>query len=307
MWFKQAQILTINPKMSYTSDTLSTKLERLAYTPCLPSLPATQGWVAPADADEASLVYSIENFWLLCLQTEEKILPATVVRNEVAKRIKQLETERDQKIGRKEKTQLMEEMTQTLLPKAFSKLSRTYAYIDKKNHYLVIDTTSPVKVKQFVDFLMRAAPEISAKPLETKKVPPILTQWLIKQNNPTSFAVNQSCLLRDPNNETRMIRCQQQNLFASSIQALLKEGCLANQLSLTWHDKIDFMLANEFMITGIKYQDEIKSQADEAVSETTIQRFEADFIVMANTLAMMLNELIALFAVNEEILAAEIA
>lgn len=308
MWFKQAQILTINSNFTYTPEILATQLQSLAYTPCLPTLPATQGWVTPAEVEDAALVHAIDHYWLICLQTEEKILPATVVRNEVKKRVKEIELSRGDKVGRKEKTQLAEETTHTLLPKAFSKLTRTYAYIDRKNNWLVIDSTSPSKIKQLVDFLQRCAPEIRLKALETTKVPPVLTQWLVKQNNPTDFSINQACLLRDPNNETRMIRCQQQNLFATSIQTLLKEGCLANQLSLTWHDKIDFMLANEFIISGIRYQDDIKAQAEEASVETVVQRFDADFIVMAGTLSMMLADLVAIFKASKETVAeAELA
>ncbi len=300
MWFKQVKIFTIHGDFPYTAETLSERLESLAYSPCLPSLPATQGWATPADTEDAPYIHAINPYWLLCLQTEEKILPATVIRGEVKKRIKDIEAARDAKITRREKTELTEETTQTLLPKAFSKISRTYAYIDRTNNWLVIDSSSASKIKQFIDFLQRSAPELSVKAIETKKIAPILTHWLVKQDYPTSFAINQACLLGDPNNEKRMLRCQQQNLFAPSFQNLLKDGFMANQLSITWHDNLDFMLNHEFSLTGLRYQDEIKSQADEAVLETATHRLDADLLVMAGTISAMLKELIPLFKADVE-------
>jgi recombination associated protein RdgC len=299
MWFKQAKFLSINSPLPYTAESLNAKLQAFAYSPCLPSLPATQGWIKPIDDDEASYVHDLGPYWFICLQTEEKLLPTTVVRNEVNKQIKEIEAAREAKVTRKEKTQLMEETTQTLLPKAFSKLVRHYAYIDKQQNCLVIDTTSPGKVKQLIDFLHRCAPELMIKAIETKKVAPILTHWLTTQKYPNSFAINESCLLGDPNNEKRSIRCQQQNLFTTSIQNIIKEGLIANQLSLTWHDKLDFNLNHEFSITGIRYQDELKLQADEAVLESVTQRFDADGLIMAGTLSAMFAELLPQFKAEQ--------
>lgn len=300
MWFKQAKFFNINAKLPYSAESLNEKLQNLAYSPCLPSLPATQGWATPIDSEDASFVHDLDHYWVICLQTEEKILPTTVVRDEVKKQIKEIESARDAKVTRKEKTQLTEETTQTLLPRAFSKVTRNYAYIDTKNHWLALDTTSPGKIKQFIDFLNRTAPELSVKAFETKKVAPILTHWLTTQQYPNSFSINESCLLGDPNNEKRSIRCQSQNLFTNSIQNIIKEGLMANQLSLTWHDKLDFNLTHEFAITGIRYQDELKSQAEEAVLESMTHRFDADCLVMAGTLSAMFVELLPLFKAEKE-------
>lgn len=300
MWFKQAQILHCSSSASYGPEKLAAQLTSLSYQPCLPSLPATQGWVSPLEQDDAPLVHAVDNYWLLCLQIEEKILPATVVRQAVKQRVRALETEREHKVSRKEKTQLAEEMTQTLLPQAFSKYSRVYAYIDRRNNWLVVDSSAPVKTKQLVDFLHRSAPELKLKPVETKKVSSILTHWLLKQSYPQTFAINQACLLKDSNNENRMIRCQQQNLFAPSIQALLKEGCEAHQLALTWHDHLDFTLSSEFIVKGVRYHEELKEQSDDAVLDSQVQRLDADLVLMAGTLSAMLSDLLPLFVAEKE-------
>ncbi len=65
----------------------------------------------------------------------------------------------------------------------------------------------------------------------------VTTSWLVNQDNPTEFSVEKSCVLQDPNQENRVIRCQMQDLFAGSIQSLIKDGCHAIQLGLCWHDR----------------------------------------------------------------------
>ena len=57
MWFKQAHVLQINAKIPYSREDLTERLEKMAYTPCLPTLPATQGWIAPNDQNESEFVY----------------------------------------------------------------------------------------------------------------------------------------------------------------------------------------------------------------------------------------------------------
>src|SRR3990167_1215410 len=136
MWFKQIQLFQLKPS-AYSIDKLSEKVQALSFIPCFPSTPSSIGWVTPIDEDEAPLIRSINGYIMLCMQVEEKILPATVIRQELDVKIKKLETLDSRKIRSKEKLSLKDEVTTTLLPRAFSKLTKIYGYIDTKNHWLV--------------------------------------------------------------------------------------------------------------------------------------------------------------------------
>lgn len=295
MWFKQIQIFQLANSFTYDAAKLSAQLEPLSFTPCLPSFFASHGWVPPLDEDDAPLVHALNGNMMICLQIEEKILPAVVIKQELVKKIKEIETERGRKVLQKEKYALKEEIIQTLLPRAFSKFSRVHAYIDTKNNWLVVDTTHAARIDKFLDLLKKSISNTDVQAFKIEKLSPILTRWLIKNDYPNTFAVEKSCVLRDPNKQSRIIRCQQQDLSANAIQLIIKDGCEIIQLALTWHDHVQFVLADDLSLRSIKFNDEITTQAMEMEAETARQRFETDFYIMTETLAKLLNDLLPLF------------
>lgn len=85
------------------------------------------------------------------------------MRQALQEKIQLIETEQQRHITQKEKYALKEEIKHTLLPRAFSKLSRVYAYIDLQYNYLVIDTTQEKKLETFLSWLRRAVSGIEIK------------------------------------------------------------------------------------------------------------------------------------------------
>lgn len=138
MWFKQVQLFQLTDDFRYSPTTLIEKLEELLFQECLPSMPYGAGWVSPVDEDDAPLIQTMNDYTMICLQIEEKILPPVVIHQELAKKIKQIESSENRKVSQKEKYALKDEITAMLLPRAFSKLTRVYAYIDTKNRWLIL-------------------------------------------------------------------------------------------------------------------------------------------------------------------------
>jgi recombination associated protein RdgC len=291
MWFKQAQIFKLSQPMAYDPEVLQAALTRLAFSPCLPSFSSSHGWAAPIDQDDAPLVHASDGFMLFTLQVEEKVLPATVIRQAVNERVKKMQAEYDRKISRREKTDLKEEITQSLLPRAFSRFSRINAYIDTKRQWLVVDTASSTKLELFSKMFQRSCPDDQFAPLSLRKLPPILTSWVLNQSYPGVFGIEKSAVLRDPNLVTRQVRCQQQDLFSSAIKNLIKEGFEISQLSINWQDRVVFQLDEFGALKTIRYLDEILALAKDHYSETESERFDADFFIMTKTLTQLFDDL----------------
>lgn len=294
MWFKQLQFFQLSDSIRFLPEDFAAKLESLTFEPCSPAMPASIGWVSPVEEDDAPLVHAVNGYMMLCLQTEEKILPATVIRQELKEKIKQVEARDNRKVRQKEKLSLKDEVTLTLLTRAFSKLTRLYAYIDTKNHCLVLATTNKKKTEQFISMFKKSVSE-DIQPLELKKPAPIITQWLKNQHYPTSFSIEKSAVLQDIKQQNRIIRCKQQDLFASAIQSLIEDGCEVKQLGLSWQDRVNFVLVDDFSLSSIQYQDEITEQAKELEPETKQQHFNADFFIMTETLSQLLQDLLQVF------------
>lgn len=297
MLFKQVQLFKLTSPVFPSIEDLAAKLEPLLFKPCLPSMPVSVGWVPVIDEEEAPLVRAVNGCFMLCLQFEEKVLPASVIQQELLKHIKKIESEESRKIGRKQKLSLKDDIMLTLLPRAFTKLTRLYAYVDTINQWLVLGTANAKMTEQFVDVFKKTMGDVT--PLrEPKKLSSKMTQWLKHQDYPSSFAIEKACVLQDPNQETRMIRCQQQNLFASSIQSLLQDGCHVKQIALSWQDRINFVLAHDFSLRSIQFQDELIAAAKELEAETKQQQFDADFLIMTQSFSGLLQELTNLVLVQ---------
>lgn len=295
MWFKQIQIYQITMPIPTSANELAKRLEPFAYHPCLPSMPQSIGWVSPLemDGEELPLTRGLNGCFMLCLQIEEKILPNDVINNAVKDKIKHIELEEDRKVRRKEKLNIKEEMTFTLLPRAFSKLMRIYAYIDTRHQWLILNAASPKRTEQFMSLFKKSLGD-GVTHFDLIKPSSVLTHWLKEQAYPDTFAIEKTCVLQDPNQENRMIRAQQQDLFADSIQALLTEGCEVIQLALCWYDKVNFVINQEFVLRGIHLaEDDVLDGQDEI--ETKAQKFDADLVMMAELLAGLINDLLKIF------------
>lgn len=293
MWFKQVQIFQLTSPIQLTANALADRLEPLAFVPCLPSMPSSAGWASPLQEDSAPLVRGLNGCLMICLQVEEKILPASVVTQTLKEKIKQIELAEGRRIRQKEKLSYKDEVTQTLLPRAFSKYSRIHAYIDTRNQWLVLNSISPKKTEAFLSLFKKSLGD-GISSVEVIKPAAIITSWLKDKDYPQAFSIEKYCVLQDPDQQNRVIRCQQQDLFDMSIQSLLNDGCEAIQIGLCWHDKLAFVMSDDFSFRSIRLaEDDIAEIQDEM--ETRQQKFDADFIMMTEMYSGLINDLLAVF------------
>lgn len=294
MWFKQAQLFQLKTPVKYDADALAGQLEQLPFRPCLPTLPMASGWASPLNQENADLVHAAGGYLLICLQIEEKILPASVVKQALEEKIKSLESETDRPIRGREKQHLREEITQTLLPKAFTRLQRLYGYIDTKQQMLVVNTTQQRFLDPFLSALKKTA-GIETTLYEIQKPMSILTNWLKNDAAPSSLTIEKNGVLQDPSQENRVIRCREQSLHAESIQSLLADGCGVKQLGLTWHEHVTFVLADDFTLRNIRFSETAISENEARDELSAAEQFDADFILMSQLLSPLLQELLSCF------------
>jgi recombination associated protein RdgC len=297
MLFKQIQIIPLQKRV--TGESFTKRLEDLLFTPCLPSSPSTMGWVSPVDDDLAAPPSRTMNGCvMLCMQIEEKILPASVVAVALKEKVKKLEAVDSRKIRQKEKLSLKDEVYQTLLPRAFTKLTRIYGYIDTRNNWLVLNCTSPSKAEAFISLFKKTAGDDSLSTFDITKPAAVLTTWLRDKDYPKNFSIEKSCVLQDPNQQNRMIRAQQQDLFVDSIQQLVKDGCEVMQLGLCWQDRLNFVMSNDFTLKSITLaEDDLAEIKDEA--ETKREKFDADFFMMTEMYTGMITDILDVFCKKE--------
>ncbi len=300
MWFKQVQVFEFEGDLPHSAEDWVLQLTPMLFEPGLPTSLINVGWVTPVDEDEAPLTRSINGYTMLCAQVEEKILPASVVRDALELEVKKIQREEGRKVRSKEKLDLKDEVILTLLPRAFSRLTRVYGFVDARNHWLVLGTNNPKKTENFLALFKKSVLE-NIKPLTFKRIPALLTEWLKNKDYPKDFSIEKACLMRDPQEKSRTIRCQEQDLFFGGIQSLLKAGCEVQQLALCWQDQIRFTLLENGSLRGLQFDNEIVAQASDLEGESRQQQFDADFLIMTEALAGLLKDVLSLFLAQEEV------
>lgn len=291
MWFKQAQVWRIQPSFSIDTNKLTQLLQPLAFSACLPSFAMSVGWVAPLGEDPEQLVYTVNGFQMICLQWEEKIIPSIVVRQKLLERIKSLETQRGKKISSKEKQSLKEDIIAVMLPVAFTKLTRVFAYIDPLKQHLVIASVSKKRIETFFELFKKSFPEVHFQAIVAERLSPLLTHWLLHEDYPDEMTIGKSCLLKDPKQPGRVIRCQQQDLSANAIRLIVQDNCEAQQLALSWRGYLEFVFCEDSSLRSIKFQTALLESSKELSIETPEQQFDADFVLMTETFRLLFEHL----------------
>lgn len=298
MWFKQMQLFQLSTRFKHQGSEIHQRLEPFAFQHCLPSLPSSMGWVSPIDEEDAPLTRGLNGCFMITLQMEDKILPASVVNQALKEKIKQLEASDGRKVRQKEKAGLKDEVVHTLLTRAFTKLSTLHAYIDTRNQWLVLNTISPSKTELFITMFQKAFGECIEE-MERIKPSALLTHWLKSQQYPQEFSIGKSCVLQDPNQQNRIVRCQQQDLFTDGVQSIFKEGFDAIQMELCWHDRLRFVIAEDFSLRGVTLAEEDVIEMKETY-ETKQEKFDADLILMSESFAGLFKDLLAVFKRTNE-------
>jgi recombination associated protein RdgC len=123
-----------------------------------------------------------------------------------------------------------------------------------------------------------------------------MTQWLLQQNHSSSLAIEKTCVLQDVNQQNRIIRCQQQDLFSNSIQLLLKDGCEVKKIALSWQEHMTFILLDNFSLQSIRFQDKVIAYSTEMEAESKLQQLHANFMIMSELFSNLFKELLKEFS-----------
>jgi recombination associated protein RdgC len=290
MWFRNLQILRFDPATALEVDAFSQQLHNESFQPCTSLARESRGWIPPRGDDR--LVCATHGQWLLALGVEQKLLPASVVRQTVEARAAELERRMGVKPGRKRLRELKDEVTDELLPRAFSRYRTTFAWIDPAHGWLVIDAASPKKSGEFLEVLRKSLDEFPFAPLETKRSPAAaMTEWLAAGDAPSGFSIDRDCELQSPLEERATVRYANHVLTdTAEIRNHIAAGKVPTKLALTWRDRLSFLLTDKLEVKRLKLVD-VTTTENDGEADDAEERFEADFVLMSGLLDRFLSEL----------------
>ena len=295
MFFKNLVLYRFTPPPGFTPEGLAERLEPYAFRSCGGLEPFSQGFESPFGPTGETLVHAAAGRTLLCLRREERLLPPAVVREATEARVAEIEANEFRTVRRKERARVRDELTFELLPRAFTRSVRTFAYLCTQTGWLAVDAAAAARAEEAANLLAQAAPELRIAPYAPDAVPgQLLTGWLRERHPPAGFTLGDECELRDPQHEGGIVRCQRQDLAAEEMRAHLRAHKEVRRLGLVFEEAVTFALTAELELKRLRYLG-VEALEEERSDLDPAARFDADFAFMTATLAPLLERILQIF------------
>ena len=294
MWFRNLTLFRFSPAVAKSLKSLEDDLAEKRLRPCGPIELATRGFISPFGRNEDALTHRTGEFALLTIGAEDKLLPSSVINEELTTRLQKIAEKTGRKPGGRERKRLKEEVLTDLLPRAFIRLSKRSAYLDSRDGWFVVDSASKKAAEEAVTQLREALGSFPAVPMAAEESPRVLmTDWLASGKLPAGLVLGDECELRDPVESGAIVRCRRQELETDEVREHLKSGKQVFALGLTFEDRLSFSLGEDLVVRKLRFLDLVQDELGEGDKESAAAELDAVF-------ALMSLELRRLFAKFEE-------
>jgi recombination associated protein RdgC len=300
MWFKNLAIYRFTETFKHDPAELEQQLEQYAFKPCGSMDMSKSGWTPPLGDNGQQLVHTGNGFMMLCIKKQEKVIPTPVINEQTSEQVQLIEEQQARKLRKKERDDIRDEVIHSLLPKAFTISRRTYAIIDPKGGWIMVDAASSNKAEELLSYLRETLDGLPVVPLTTASNPSsIMTQWLSAQT-PGDITIENECELTNLEQEGSLIRCKRQDLSLPEIMNHLENGKKVTKLAVIWAERMSFVIEENLAIKRLKFLDLIQDQAAEVNTSDQADQFDVDFSIMSLELAAFLPRLIELFGGEQQ-------
>lgn len=323
MWFKNLRLFCLTQPFDLSVEEIESQLAGYAFAPCSNYEKSRVGWVSPlgnaavvgegeregereregneeGDGVAPMLTHSVGDYIMLCARTQDRLLPASVVREATLEKIAEIEVRQARKVYRKEKREIQDNVFASLLPRAFTRSSRTFAYISRAEKLLVIDAANAPKAEEFLNLLRDSLGSFPVALPNSKRAPSdVMTRWLKEGKATDKFTIHDDCELFNPKDGSNVIRCKGQDLLSEEIQCHLDAGKQAKQLAVLWNNLLSCSISEDLSIKRLRFE-EMKEETENFDAESPAQKFDQDFALMTLELSAFFKSLFNAFGGLED-------
>lgn len=292
MWFRNIQFYRFTEPFTLTGRQFGEAIEKKRCRPCGQMEPFCNGWSEPLGQGGHTLVHETDGNLMICLRREDKVLPASIVREQVEVSVFEIE-QSGRTVGRKEKSEIRERVLVELMPRALVRSSHTYACILPKEGWLIVDAGSKSKADDLIEALNKALIALPVVLPETKRSAELaMTQWMMNPESlPDGFAIGEGCDLHDAASAS-VVRCKHFDVLCDKVRAHVTDGMSVSKLALEWRERVSFVLAEDLTLKQLKFDSALVDEAADQSGNDAAARFDTDFALMAPELGQLLPELL---------------
>jgi recombination associated protein RdgC len=257
-WFKNLQVYRLPAPWPMTAEQIHDQLVPYAFTPGGTLEGQTKGWVSPREND--SLVHGIKGQLLLSMRTEKKLLPTSVINQFTKAKAADIEAQQGFKPGRKQMRE--------------------------------IKAASSGPCDEVIELLHKSIDPLPLALLHTNQgAAAAMTNWLLADEAPAGFSIDQDTELRSTGDSKASVRYQKQSVEVEEVRRHIHAGKQTTRLAMTWADRVSFMLTESLAIKRVAALDVLKEQADVGGAGDD-ERFDADFVLMTGELAKLIADVV---------------
>lgn len=289
MFFKNLKMYRLTKEVNFHN--VDVAMASKQFIKCEPMQQTSSGWVMPLGKKGLMLTYEIGNYIMMCMCSEEKILPSSVINDQLEEALDKIEDDTGQRPAGKHKQSLKDSVIINLLPKAFSRKTLTYAYIDLKNQMIIVDSSSSGKAEEVVELLRETIGSLPVTPLKSSSQPmTVMTGWIESPQTSGDFSINDECELIDESDGGAIIKAKNEDLFADEIQRFIELGLKVKKISVTLNDATKFIIEDDLSIKRLKFSDELLDGMYDQ-SEDDDDKFEVDFRIMTKQVSVIIENI----------------
>jgi len=283
--FRNVRFYALDGEWPETEEALSENLEQAGFEPCGPFTERSSGWVA-VDADTSdSLARRVNGADLFRLRSQSRVLPHSVVNEELEARIEEYRERMQEPPPPREKRRLKAEARDELLPKAMLRSDRIWGYFDIKEKILGIDAAQESGAERFLRRLQASNDRMNLQPLQHQKPFDELLTKVFLGGAPSQFAVGRECRMQDAADSGSIVRWSNFDLSDRSIRDHVAHGMRLTHLEIVYENVMSFVLSEDGVITKLKF---IGMDDDSEDHNDPLARLDAEFVVITGTLRKLL-------------------
>ncbi|MCU7553085.1 recombination-associated protein RdgC [Alteromonas sp. ASW11-19] len=301
MWFKNVKAYQLTQPLSLDDDDLQTMLQENAFRPCGSHDTATMGFASPfsqAGKDGAMFHKVQERYWIT-VKKQEKILPAAVINAELAEKVAQIEVETGSPVGKKQQSDLKQEITTRLLPQAFTKNSYIHGFISIPEKLVVVDASADGKAEGWLALVRKAIGSLPVVPMARHSLQSELTHW-VTDGAPDGITLTEEAELKSTDDLESVVRVKNQPLDSDEIKLHLDAGKLVQKVSFEYQETLTAVIAEDGSFKRIKFTDRIKEETGDIPKDQVEARLDAEFALMSAELSTFLDFVRDALTLNKE-------
>ncbi len=296
MLFRNLCVYRLPADWNITAAGLEEKLESRPLNPCATFEMKSRGWVPVLDTKRC--LVTVENQHLVAFGMEQKILPGSVVRQELEKRIKDLAAEQGYPVGRKQKRDLKVAVTEELRARALVGHRVNLVWIDPVNHWVVVDTGSFSRAEEVLTVLRDTLGSFPATLLNPENPPyHVMRSWLVAGEAGGNFRIDDDLELRAADGSGARIRYARHAFNLQEVRSHLGNGFIPSGMELTWGGRISLVLTEKLLLKRVKFLGVEKESDGESEGSKDgvdpVEKLSAEFLLMAGELSRLFSELVA--------------